>query len=131
MKTKEDFDAFAAAALSTMDDTENTEYWATERNILDCLLSQARSSLFGQEIKDEAEHAEYLKLKAKFEQGEKQMKNPMPTTGFVATPDSLDDLMEYCERFSGQEKAIAMLVATMTLNLAHKVFNEATQGETK
>ena len=30
-----------------------------------------------------------------------------------------------------QEKAIAMLVATMTLNLAHKMFNEATQGETK
>jgi hypothetical protein len=69
---KEDFDAFAAAALSAMDDTEHTEYWATERNILDGLLSQARSSLFGQEIKDEAEYAEYLKLKAKFEPGEKQ-----------------------------------------------------------
>ena len=58
------------------------------------------------------------------------MKNPIPKTGFVTTPDSLEDLMEYCERFSGQEKAIAMLVATMTLNLAHKMFNEATQGET-
>jgi hypothetical protein len=58
------------------------------------------------------------------------MKNPIPTTGFVATPDSLDELMAYCERFSGQEKAIAMLVATMTLNLAHKMVNEATQGET-
>lgn len=57
------------------------------------------------------------------------MKNPIPTTGFVATPDSLGDLMEYCERFSGQEKAIAMLVATMTLNLAHKMFNEATQTD--
>jgi len=58
------------------------------------------------------------------------MKNPIPTTGFVATPDSLEDLMEYCERFSGQEKTIAMIVATMTLNLAHKLVNEATQGET-
>jgi len=38
--------------------------------------------------------------------------------------------MEYCERFSGSEKTIAMVVSTMTLNLAHKMFNEATQGET-
>jgi hypothetical protein len=58
------------------------------------------------------------------------MKNPIPKTGFVATPDSLEDLMEYCERFSGQEKVIAMLTATMALNLAHKLVNEATQGET-
>jgi hypothetical protein len=58
------------------------------------------------------------------------MKNPIPTTRFVITPDSLDDLMRYCDNFSGQEKAIAMLVATMTLNLTHKMFNEATQGET-
>jgi hypothetical protein len=58
------------------------------------------------------------------------MKNPIPKTGFVATPDSLDELMAYCERFSGQEKTIAMVVSTMTLNLAHKMFNEATQGET-
>jgi len=58
------------------------------------------------------------------------MKNPIPTTGFIATPDSLEDLMEYCERFSGQEKTIAMIVATMTLNLAHKLHNEATKDET-
>jgi hypothetical protein len=58
------------------------------------------------------------------------MKNPIPKTGFVATPDSLEDLMEYCERFSGQEKVIAMLTATMALNLAHKLVNEATQEET-
>ena len=55
-----------------------------------------------------------------------EMKNPIPKTGFVATPDSLEDLMEYCERFSGSEKAIAMVVATMALNLAHKMIN---QGE--
>jgi len=59
------------------------------------------------------------------------MKNPIPTTGFVATPESLDALVEYCERFSGSEKAIAMVVATMALNLAHKLVNEATQGEEK
>jgi hypothetical protein len=64
---KEDFDAFAAAALSTMDNTMKTEYWGTERNILDDLLSQARRTLFGQEIEDEVEYAKYLKLKAKFE----------------------------------------------------------------
>jgi hypothetical protein len=57
------------------------------------------------------------------------MKNPIPKTGFVATPDSLEDLMEYCERFSGQEKTIAMVVATMALNLAHKLAEEMLKKE--
>ena len=64
---KEDFDAFAAAALSTMDNTVETEYWGTEREILDGLLTQATTWLFRQEAKEAAEYAEYLKLKAKFE----------------------------------------------------------------
>ena len=64
---KEDFDAFAAAALNTMDDSINTEYWATDRQILESLLQDARNTLFGQQLKDESEHAEYLRLKEKFE----------------------------------------------------------------
>ena len=45
--------------------------------------------------------------------------NPIPKTGLFATPESLEQLMEYCQRFSGQERMIAVTVATMALNLAH------------
>jgi len=45
--------------------------------------------------------------------------NPIPKTGLFATPESLDQLMEYCQRFSGQERIIAITVATMALNLSH------------
>jgi hypothetical protein len=47
--------------------------------------------------------------------------NPIPKTGLFATPESLDQLMEYCQRFTGQERIIAITVATMALNLAHEL----------
>ena len=47
--------------------------------------------------------------------------NPIPKTGLFATPESLEQLMEYCERFSGQERVIAITVATMALNLSHEL----------
>jgi hypothetical protein len=47
------------------------------------------------------------------------VKNPIPKTGLFATPESLDQLMEYCQRFNGQERIIAITVATMALNLSH------------
>ena len=49
------------------------------------------------------------------------VKNPIPKTGMFATPESLDQLMEYCQRFNGQERIIAITVATMALNLAHEL----------
>ncbi len=49
------------------------------------------------------------------------VKNPIPKTGLFATPESLDQLMEYCQRFNGQERIIAITVATMGLNLAHEL----------
>jgi len=45
--------------------------------------------------------------------------NPIPKTGLFATPESLEQLMEYCQRFNGQERIIAITVATMALNLSH------------
>ena len=45
--------------------------------------------------------------------------NPIPKTGLFATPESLEQLMEYCQRFTGQERVIAITVATMALNLSH------------
>jgi hypothetical protein len=50
-----------------------------------------------------------------------QVQNPIPKTGLFATPESYEQLMEYCQRFSGQERIIAITVATMALNLAHEV----------
>jgi len=49
------------------------------------------------------------------------VKNPIPKTGLFATPESFEQLMEYCQRFNGQERIIAITVATMALNLAHEV----------
>lgn len=49
------------------------------------------------------------------------MTNPIPFSGLFAAPESLEELMEYCERFNGQERAIAMMVATITLNVCHKL----------
>jgi hypothetical protein len=50
--------------------------------------------------------------------------NPIPKTGLFATPESLDQLMEYCQRFNGQERIIAITVATMALNLAHELVED-------
>ena len=49
------------------------------------------------------------------------VQNPIPKTGLFATPESLDQLMEYCQRFNGQERIIAITVATMALNLSHEL----------
>jgi hypothetical protein len=49
------------------------------------------------------------------------VENPIPKTGLFATPESLEQLMEYCQRFSGQERIIAITVATMALNLSHEL----------
>jgi hypothetical protein len=57
------------------------------------------------------------------------VENPIPKTGLFATPESLDQLMEYCQRFNGQERIIAITVATMALNLAHELVKQA-QRET-
>jgi len=52
------------------------------------------------------------------------VQNPIPKTGLFATPESLDQLMEYCQRFNGQERIIAITVATMALNLAHELVED-------
>jgi hypothetical protein len=49
------------------------------------------------------------------------VENPIPKTGLFATPESLDQLMEYCTRFNGQERIIAVTCATMALNIAHEL----------
>jgi hypothetical protein len=45
--------------------------------------------------------------------------NPIPHSAMFDTPSSLEDLMEWIERMSGSEKAVAMVSAGMAMNLAY------------
>jgi len=53
-----------------------------------------------------------------------QVQNPIPRSGLFATPESAEQLMEYCQRFNGNERLIAITVATMALNLAYELVEE-------
>ena len=55
------------------------------------------------------------------------MSNPIPRNGFCATPESVEDLFDYLNIYSSSERAIAMLAASMALNLAHKLVEESKQ----
>lgn len=55
-----------------------------------------------------------------------QMNNPFPKSGFFATPSSIDELVEYCEKYSGSERTIALLIMMMSINLAYNMFEKAT-----
>ena len=48
-------------------------------------------------------------------------KNPIPHSAMFDTPSSLEDLMEWIERLSGSEKAVAMVSAGMAMNLAYYI----------
>lgn len=52
------------------------------------------------------------------------VQNPIPRTGFFATPETYQDLIDYIDRFNGSEKALAMTIACMSLNLAHKLVDD-------
>lgn len=41
----------------------------------------------------------------------------LPTSKLFYTPKNTDELLAFCERFNGQERAIAMLVAQITMNM--------------
>jgi hypothetical protein len=58
------------------------------------------------------------------------MTNPFPYSGFFTTPESIHDLLEYCESYTDSDRAIAFFIATITLNLAHEMFNEAMKEKT-
>ena len=53
------------------------------------------------------------------------MNNPIPRSGFFATPDSIDDLQEYVSQFNGAELRVAMLVMMMTMNTCNKIVEES------
>ena len=52
------------------------------------------------------------------------MTNPIPTSGLFATPKTQEDLFAYLQKFNGAERALAMTVAMMTMNLCNKMVDE-------
>ena len=55
--------------------------------------------------------------------------NPIGYNGMFATPEDMEALMQYCERFNGGERVAAFVAAGMALNLAHKYVEQALKGE--
>ena len=45
----------------------------------------------------------------------------IPTSNLFYTPESLEDLLTFCERFTGSERAVAMMVAQVTMNACAKM----------
>lgn len=59
------------------------------------------------------------------------MINPIDPILIVATPDSAQALWSYCEKFTGDEKLVAITCAALAWNLAHKLVQEQIEGEAK
>jgi hypothetical protein len=57
------------------------------------------------------------------------MINPIPRSGFFATPETVEDLMAYVERMSGSERVVATTVAMMALNLANQLVQKELDAE--
>ena len=57
------------------------------------------------------------------------MNNPIPRSGFFATPVTVEDLMAYVERMSGSERVVATTVAMMALNLANQLVQKELDAE--
>jgi hypothetical protein len=47
------------------------------------------------------------------------VKNPIPHSNLWATPESLEQLMQMCDEYTGEQKALAMHIAMLTLNTCH------------
>lgn len=56
------------------------------------------------------------------------MNNPIPYNGFCFTPDTFEAMEKYFAMLPGHERSIAMLAASVALNLAHKLVEEQAQA---
>ena len=52
------------------------------------------------------------------------MNNPIPKNGMFNTLDNLQELNDYIERFSGEERALAYTITTMTLNTCSNIVDK-------
>ena len=48
------------------------------------------------------------------------VKNPIPKSGLWVTPDSMDELYDMVEQYTGSERALAMHIMMLTLNACNK-----------
>ena len=48
------------------------------------------------------------------------MNNPIPHTGLWHTPETLEELYDMVDEYTGQQKALAMHIMMLTLNAAHR-----------
>ena len=49
------------------------------------------------------------------------MKNPIPTSGMFATPNSMQDLYAQVEQMTGGERQAALIIMMMTMNLCSQM----------
>ena len=59
------------------------------------------------------------------------MINPINECNLFDTPTSYNDLLEWCEQYTGGEKVAAITAMHMALNLAHHIVNNAIEGDEK
>ena len=57
------------------------------------------------------------------------MENIFEKSNMFATPDSIEAMQRYVNKFSGQELVIAMTIMGMTWNLAHEELAKALKKE--
>lgn len=50
--------------------------------------------------------------------------NPIPKSSMWVTPDNLTDLFNQLDQYTGEQKALAMHVAMLTLNTCSKIVDE-------
>jgi hypothetical protein len=55
---------------------------------------------------------------------ERAMKNPIPSSNIWVTHNSVDQLFEALNQYTGQEKTLALHVAMMTLNTCHNLVEQ-------
>ena len=59
------------------------------------------------------------------------LENPIDPNHLFATPESFDNLMDYALKFNGSDRQIALTMMSMSLNLAHRLFEIALGNEVK
>jgi len=57
------------------------------------------------------------------------MQNPIPKSDLWVTPSSVDELFTMLDQYTGEQKSLALHVAMMTLNTAHKIVNDTAAKE--
>jgi len=50
--------------------------------------------------------------------------NPIPKSGLFVTADNLTELFNMLDQYTGEQKALAMQVAMMTMNTCNKIVEE-------